>query len=181
MSLKKSASKFFILLPLLASCQADMPGRRLLEIGTGSDTTIAFGAFEYLEEGVGVYAAMHGSLGEGSGTNYDGIIASGGFPGDSKTGETTVPTGLSAGITHRIGEKFGVFAGPSLTLLTTYYNYYDNTLILDSSGNYNITGEEETKAGLEVGAHFFLNDRHALGVRQDLGTNTTIISIGFNF
>lgn len=168
-------------LSLFAGCQADKPGRSVLDVGTGSGTRFAFGGFRYLDEGRGGYVAMHGDLGEGAGTNYDGVLGVGGFPGDDKTGEVTRPIGISGGITYRAHEKIGVFVGGALTLFTTYYNYYDPLHILDPSGEYNVTGEEETKAGLEIGAHFFLSDRYALGIRKDLAADITMFTIGFSF
>jgi hypothetical protein len=53
--------------------------------------------------------------------------------------------------------------------------------ILDPSGEYNVTGEEESKVGLEIGAHVFLTDRYALGIRKDLAADITMFTIGFSF
>ena len=165
----------------IAGCQMDKPGKTVFDVGTGSGTRFAVGGFHYLDEGRGAYAAMHGDLGEGAGTNYDGILGSGGFPGDTKTGEVTRPLGLSGGLTYRAHEKLGVFLGGAFTTLTTYYNFYDPMHILDPSGNYNVTGEEETRMGLEFGAHIFISERHALGIRKDVASDITMFTLGFSF
>jgi hypothetical protein len=163
-----------LVLPLFASCT-------VFDVGTGSGTGIALGGFHYSDEEIGAYAAMHSDPGVGAGTNYDGILGAGGFPGDSRTGEVPNLIGWSGGMTYRAHEMFGVFAGVASTTLTTYYNYYDPLHILGPGGNYNVTGEQETKFGLEIGSHVFLTDHYALGIRMDLAADIIMYSLAFSF
>ena len=173
-----------ILLSLLvagaASCQAGQPGRTLYDLGYGGGAGVAIGAFRYADEGRGGYIAMNTTgLGEGKGTNYDGTLGPGGFPGDEKTGESESGIGMSGGFTYRANDTFGAFAGLAYNVNTIYNNYYDPTHILDPSGHYNVTAEDDGALGLEVGGHLMASPSLALGLRANTATGGVILSLAW--
>ncbi len=179
--MKYSPTGFGLALLVLAGCQMEKPGRSIVDVGTGSGAGVAAGGFRYLDEGIGSFGSFHAELGEGKGTNYDGIIGSGGMGWDPKTGEVSRPMGISGGITHRVGDHLGVFAGVAVTFWTTYFNYYNSSHILDPNGNYNVTGEEWTDTGFEIGGHFLISDKQSIGIRVNTATDTTLFTIGWGF
>jgi hypothetical protein len=159
------------------------PGRRVvIDAGYGADAGGALGAFLYRPEEVGYWGTMNLKYDGGPrGTDYTGVLPPGGFPGDERIGTSEHLLGTGLGATYQAHERLGLFAGVSMQLLTTYFEYFDPTLILDPQGEYHVRADEEVLLGLVLGTHLLLTPELALGGRYDTALGSAVVSLGFSF
>lgn len=159
------------------------PGRRVVtDVGYGTRAGGAVGAFQYRPDEAGYWGATNVKYdGGAAGTDYTGVLPPGGFPGDERVGTSEHLLGLGAGATYQPHERIGLHAGISLQLATTYFEYYDPTLILDPSGRYHVRAAEDVLFGLVLGTHLLLTPELSLGARYDSALESGVFSLGFSF
>jgi len=94
-----------------------------------------------------------------------------------KTDDGVTGVGGSFGLTYRVQEKLGLFAGLALA----FVEEYDQGFVPEIQESFYKVTDDGLQVGVEVGAHLFLSDKIALGARYNSVWKSAIVSLGFTF
>ena len=143
--------------------------------------TVGAGVYHFKPTGVSVYGNIHASYESPDAADYDGYLPIGAF-GDEVTNHYTDLTIWNIGITTKVSDNLGLYAGAGMGMVTGMTEMYDPYHILSDNGYYVVGDSSLDESGVNFNAGaIYTYERLALNVGFQSFTSTVTFGVGYKF